>query len=251
MRDAVVPVEESMMRSSLIAIAALGLSCGGTEYVYRPQQPNTLSGGLPATRTEIPQERPQGSVEVLSYGVTNLRANDNRFPALHVRLIVSNNGDPTPWRLDTREQIVEIANEGRAAPIYVNGDVRTLPMVTIPQKSQRVLDLYYPLPATVEKASQLPRFELIWEVDTAARTVASRTAFDRIEPEPDYAVYPYGTAWPYWAGYGPSWWYDPFYPRAVYIHSRPIVIRDRRDRVSVGRFDGRFRPDRGAVVRRR
>jgi hypothetical protein len=249
MHDARVLVEESIMRIPIyvLAIAAI-FACGEKQYVYTPQTANTTSAGMPAARTPIPQERPQGAVEITSYGVTDFQPGDTRVPALHVRMVVTNDGDDTPWRLDTRQQLVEIPGEGRSGPMFVNTDVQTPPLVTIARTERRVLDLYYPLPATIDEAEELPRFEMLWQVDTAARTVASRTSFDRVAPEPPTQVV-YGTAWPYWAGYGPHWWYDPFYPRTVFIHTRPIVIHDHR-RPVVGRFDGRFRPGGATVVRR-
>ena len=86
--------------------------------------------------------------------------------------------------LDTTQQLVEIPGEGRSAPMYVNADVRTMPNLTIARHERRIVDLYYPLPATIRGDAQLPRFELLWQVDTASRTVASRTDFDRAEPAP-------------------------------------------------------------------
>jgi hypothetical protein len=228
------------MRFSIYVFAAAGLvACGGANYVYSPQTANAVIGGLPASRTPIPQERPQGNVEIASRGIADLQPGDGRVPALHVRMIVTNDGDETPWRLDTREQIVEIQGEGRSAPMYVNANVNTTPNVTVPLRERRVIDLYYPLPTTISRAKQLPRFEVLWEVDTGSRTVSSRTAFERIEiQEPE--MYTYDPSWSLYAGYGPHWWYDPFYSRTVFVHSRPIVIRDRSP--VVHRYHGSFRP---------
>jgi hypothetical protein len=225
----------------LVAVGVGTFACGDRSYVYTPETSNAVTGGLPAARTPIPQEKPQGAVEVASYGVTQLQQGDARVPALHVRMIVTNDGDDTPWQLDTSQQFVEIPGEGRSAALYVNSDVQTLPKVTIARHERRVLDFYFPLPQTISGDAQLPRFEMLWQVTTPARTVASRTSFDRLEQQPQVA-YAYDMRWPYWAGYGPYWWYDPLYPRVVFIHARPIVIRDHRSHVVVGRFDGHFRP---------
>ena len=167
--------------------------------VYQPDTANATSGGLPATRTPIPQERPQGAIELVSYGVTDLERDAVTLPALHVRAIVSNDGDDTPWTMDTTQQVVEIPGEGRSQPIFVNADVGTLPNVTIARHERRVLDLYYALPDTMRKASQLPRFDMLWQVNTPERAVASRTAFERVDREPQVA-YETATAWPLWAG---------------------------------------------------
>jgi len=187
---------------------------------------------------------------VTSYGVTALRQDSTSVPALHVRAIVTNDGDATPWKLDTTKQMVEIPGEGQSRAMFVNADVGTLPNVTIGQHERRVLDFYFPLPDTMRDASHLPRFDLLWQIDTPARTVASRTSFDRLDKGPDTVAYVTPATWPLWAGYGPYWWYDPFYPRTVFIHTRPIVVHG-SGHVTVGRFGGRFAPQvRGHVATR-
>jgi hypothetical protein len=233
-------VHSSLRTSGLVVIAGL-LGCAGTSnYVYAPDTANATAAGLPAARTPIPQEQPQGAVEVVSYGVTDLKRDGASIPSLHVRTIITNDGDDTPWTLDTSQQLVEIPGEGQSRAMYVNADVGTLPNVTIARHDRRVLDFYFPLPDTVRSASQLPRFELLWQINTPARTVASRTSFDRIDREPPVVAYETTVGWPLWAGYGPYWWYDPFYPRVVFIHAHPRVFHG-PGHVVVGGFGGRFR----------
>jgi len=71
--------------SGLVAIAGM-IGCAGTaDYVYQPDTANVTAAGLPAARTEIPQEQPQGAIEVVSYGVTELGRDSAAVPALHVR----------------------------------------------------------------------------------------------------------------------------------------------------------------------
>jgi len=237
----------SLVMGGLIA-GTLGCAAN-SDYVYQPDTVNASAGGLPATRTPIPQEAPQGSIEVVSYGVTDLRRDSTTIPALHVRAIVTNDGDNTPWTMDTSQQLVEIPGEGRSQPIFVNADVGSLPRVTIARHERRVLDMYYELPDTMRKASQLPRFDLLWQVTTPARVVASRTSFDRVDREPDVAYETTG-AWPLWAGWGPYWWYDPFYPRVVFLHSHPIHFHG-NGHVAVGRFGGHFRAGGRPITGRR
>jgi hypothetical protein len=240
------------IRSVLAAAGALViggmLGCAAnSDYVYQPDTANATAAGLPAARTPIPQEAPQGAIEVTSYGVTQLRRDDMTIPALHVRAIVTNDGDARPWTLDTTQQLVEIPGEGRSRPIFVNADVGTLPNVSIGLHERRVIDLYYALPDTVRSASHLPRFDLLWQVNTATRSVASRTSFDRMDREPEVATGVDVAPWPVWAGFGPYWWYDPFYPRVVFLHARPYHLRG-TGRVVVGRFGGRFHAGGGAHV---
>jgi hypothetical protein len=167
------------------------LGCAGNaDYMYRPRTANaTTSAGLPVARTPIPQERPQGAIELVSYGVTELQRETTKIPALYVRAMVTNDDDDTPWTLDTTLQLIEIPGEGRSQAIFVGCDVGTLPNVTIARHERRVLDFYFPLPGAVGNASQLPRFDVLWQVKTPARTVASRTSFDRLDVDP-MAPYP-------------------------------------------------------------
>jgi hypothetical protein len=234
--------------SAISGLVVLGgvLACAGTsDYVYTPDTANATAAGLPAARTPIPQEQPQGAIEVVSYGVTDLRRDGARIPALHVRAIVTNDGDDTPWTLDTTQQLVQIPGEGQSRAMYVNTDVGTLPNVTIAKRERRAIDFYFPLPDNLRDESHLKRFALLWQVHTAARTVASRTEFDRVEKEPAVAYDTVPLAWPLWAGWGPYWWYDPFYPSTVFVHVHPHVFPG-RGHVMVGRFGGHFRAG-GAV----
>jgi hypothetical protein len=233
--------------SGLVVIGGI-LGCAGTsDYVYTPDTANATAAGLPAARTPIPQEQPQGAIEVASYGVTDLRRDAAAIPALHVRAIVTNDGDDTPWTIDTTEQLVEIPGAGQSRAMFVNSDVGTLPRVTIARHERRVLDFYFPLPDHLRDALHLARFELLWQVHTASRTVASRTSFDRVDRQPAVAYETVPAAWPMWAGYGPYWWYDPFYPRAVFLDVHPRVIHG-PGRVVVGRFGGQFRAGGGGHV---
>jgi hypothetical protein len=230
--------------------AVLGvIACSETSgYVYTPSAPNESLRGLPAERVGIPQEAPQGTVEVASYGVTHLRTNDGNVPVVHVRMIVANESDATPWTVDSRKQTLEIAGEGQSRALYVNSDRDSLPVVSVGQRERRVLDFYFPLPSTIRDDAQLRRFDMLWEVDTSARGVASRTSFDRVAEQPQYAyAEPYS---PFWVGYGPYWWYDPFYPSVVFVHARPFAIRH-PGRVTVGGFGGHFHPSGHMVARHR
>ena len=237
----------SLSRAGLGALLAVaGAACAEHQYMYSPDMPNTQASGLPAVRVNIPQERPQGSVELTSYGVTRLNADGRGVPALHVRMIVANDGDAAPWRIDTTQQLLAIEGEGQSRAMFVNSDTHTMPEVIVGQRERHVLDLYYPLPATMQSDSYLPRFDVLWQVETGERRVASRTSFDRVDVEPDnYAyAYPYGAAydgyWPYWAGWGPYWWYDPLWPSVGFVHSRPFFRAP--GHVAIGGFRGGFHP---------
>src|SRR5689334_12223706 len=75
-RRSTMTIQSSVGIASLVIAGAIAgtLGCAGTsDYVYQPDTANATAGGLPATRTPIPQEAPQGAIEVVSYGVTNLQ----------------------------------------------------------------------------------------------------------------------------------------------------------------------------------
>lgn len=212
-----------MLRKAMIAAATLIVACGGTNYVYAPEGAKVAADGRLISRVGVPPERPRGEVRITAMGITRLRGQADRdIDALHLRVVVNNDSDDTPWTVDTRQQLIEIRGAGRAAPLFANTDRDTLPILTIPRRDQRTLDLFYPLPAGIDDADDLAGFDLLWQVETGARVVAQRTPFGRMEIEP------LPTTGPYYAGWGPYWWHDPFYSHHVWLHHRPIVIRENR-----------------------
>jgi hypothetical protein len=210
------------MSRTHVALAVL-VGCGASSnYLYAPDQASHWTDGYPASVTAVPPEMPQGKVEVASFGITEIKPDGaNPLRTLHVRLAVTNDGDAGPWQLTTSDQLVEIAGEGKSRPIFVNSDLQSLPSVTIDQRERRVLDFYYPLPANIGGEDALPAFDFLWQVTTPARNFASRTRFARLEKEPPATH----THVALYSGWGPFWWYDPFYPRVVFLHHRPIIIR--------------------------
>jgi len=190
-----------MSRISYLAIAMLAECAAANEYRYAPEHATVSLDGEPATRIAIPPERPEGQVSVASFGITDVQ----RVPALHVRMVVSNDGDSQPWTVDTRQQILDAGGQ-QLRPAFVSSDANELPAITIPTRQKRTIDLYYPRPT-----GNVSQFDLIWQVDTSTRPVAQRTAFQRFaEPETDAQ---YTTFW------GPYYWYDPlFYPPTVIVH---------------------------------
>lgn len=211
------------MRAILIALCGLALAGCATDYSYMPEVNATAQvGGQAAADYPIPPEAPEGDVRVASFGITRLQVNSSEHVrALHLRLVITNRGQ-TPWTLDTRSQLLQIAYEGESRPIFASADSGQLPEVSIAPGAQRAVDLFYPLPADLQHASRLPAFDLVWRVDTGGgRTVAIRTPFARVTSQPDYAYGYTGYYEPaYWE---PIWWYDPGYFQYTFV--RPVVIR--------------------------
>lgn len=214
-----------------VIILALAGCATSASYLYSPQGATYWSDGYPAASNAVPPESPQGRVDVTSFGVVEIKP-DGVAPitTLHVRLTIINDGDATPWAITPSDQQVELAGMGRSRPIYVNSDMPSLPTITIAQRERRMVDFYYALPPGIDDNDELPGFEVLWQVTTPARAYSSRTRFQRIEQQPataDVHVVHY-------AGWGPYWWFDPLYPRLVFIHHRPIVVH-RHGRVIITR----------------
>jgi hypothetical protein len=219
---------------SLLALTA-STACGA-EYVYAPAATTSAQvAGRPAVDVAIPPEAPQGGARVATFGISSILPQQEGaaetagkpLRALHLRMVVANNA-PLPWTLDTREQRVDLPHRGTSAAAYASADAGETapPLVTIPPASRRTVDLFFPLPADLQEAKELPAFDAVWTVHTDKRIVTERTPFERLQVEPQYAA---AYNWDYW---GPPYWYDPYYPRAawvgatlppLYVH-RPVIV---------------------------
>jgi hypothetical protein len=207
------------------AFALLG-GCASTDYVYRPTAAAAPETGYTVARYGVPPEAPRGEVYVTSYGVTKVDvAPDTQAAMLHVRMGISNTSGTEPWTADAREQQATVPGRGRVGPTYANSDAGG-PLVTVPQGQQRVLDLYYALPAGHQDERNVPGFDLSWTVRTGSRTVAQQTPFARGELPAGTAAAPPPPFVAIGLGWGPYWWYDPLwpYPSAV-IGFRPLIVR--------------------------
>jgi hypothetical protein len=216
----------TIMRSYVPMLAVAGILGCDSGYVYAPETANVVNrSGVPGQKTDIPQERPQGSVQVLSQGIHHVALAEGKVPALHVRMSVSNDGDATPWRVDASKQLADIPGKGLTAPLFVSQEAAAI--TEIPQHARRTIDLYYALPPNVTDTSQMKHFELVWTVDTAERTVSSRISFDRTYPYyNDYYAYGYGYGYGYgpWWGWGPYWGYSAYNPGYVYPRVRGVAV---------------------------
>lgn len=207
-----------MSRYVLIAGAIVLGGCAH-EYVYRPAEHATASiHGRVAADYEIPAQAPQGDVRIASFGISRISpttAPDEVERAVHLRMIVANNSAET-WTIDTRQVRVDFPGIGQTPPAFVStrDGESGLPIVNVSPRGQRVLDMFYPLPATMQSASRIPQFDVVWQVRTATQLVAERTPFDRLRVEPAYAA-GYGPEWAWYGGWGGPFWYDPWYPAAV------------------------------------
>jgi hypothetical protein len=223
----------------ITATACLGCLAGcaipGSQYVFRPtEQVNSTIAGYPASHYKVPPEEPRGEIDITSFGITRMQVVEKGpiSRLLHVRMVVSNASDAGPWTIDAREQLLSVTGEGQSRPAYVNTDVRSLPLVLVEPRQQKTIDLYYTLPRGMQTSPKLNHFEVFWHVVTPGRVLAERTPFERREIENEIRRTDdvnLGVA--YAAGWGPIWWYDPFYPlttfrHAVILHNQnPILVR--------------------------
>jgi hypothetical protein len=200
------------MRGLLLVVVVA--ACAETpDYFYAPEQATLTRGHLLASSTKIPTEEPRGSVEVASAGISDMTPQPGeKVRALHVRMFVDNDDDPGTWTIDLRQQFLDISGAGESAPMFARADRQTAPLVTVGRRERRTIDLYFPLPATVHDAGDLPAFDFLWQVTTPARPITGRTHIQRQE-QVDYDYY--NDAW--LPGWGPYWWwYAPMYPNVYY-----------------------------------
>jgi acidic type I keratin len=237
------------MRAAVVAaLLALMGGCAPEQYVYQPAvPPNSQVAGLPAVDYQIPPGQPQGNVRVASFGITQVQSQQGQgTPVLQVRMVVTNNSR-SPWYVDTRTVLVSLGGEGRSRPAFVNTDAGTPPYLQVPAGQTKTIDLYYPLPVGMANASEVPAFDVTWQVQTPVGNVAQRTPFQRTEIEeyagdeyggvpydygyygyPGYPAYACGYGYPYAFGFGvglgPFWWYDPFYRSYGFYHHPHVFV---------------------------
>jgi hypothetical protein len=183
-----------------------GPGCAGQSQ-YRPTE--AVAGeleGAPAARYPLPPESPRGDVNVASMGVVSVQpaGGGDKVPMIELRLAVSNDNDTGNWTLDVREQRLSLAGGSDTTPAIVSGNASSDPMLVIPPGQRRTVDLYFPSPVAEGK---LPGFDLLWVVHTPQRAVAERTPFQEDHSREGDA---YGAPTTV-IGFGPAYWYDPFY----------------------------------------
>ncbi len=220
-------IARSVVALSLTVVAAALGGCDHS-YVYSPTVATTSAiAGRPASYYPVPPEAPRGSVQLATFGFAEIHpqgAPENaNVRALHMRMIVANNSQ-APWTVDTREQVLSLPTRGMSRPAYAAAEGGEGPLVVVPPLGKRTIDLFYPLPANMEDAEDVPAFDSVWKVQTDARVVADRTPFERLEVVPHYSYDDYS--------WGPGYYYDPYYPGGawvgvrvapVYVH-RPVTI---------------------------
>lgn len=201
-------------------VLAIPLAACGSQYTYRPAENATAQvRGRTAADYQIPTQAPQGDVRLASFGFSRVSPPnappDQVERVLHLRMVVANNG-AQPWHVDTNQQLLDISGVGKYAPAFARSPegIAGFPSVDIPAGGKRTIDLFYRLPAGMNRAANISQFDEIWRVDIPGQTVVQRTPFERLRVEPYYA-YGYGPYGYYGGGWGPYWypgdvgWFGP------------------------------------------
>lgn len=193
-------------RRFLVVALIAGGAC--SQYTFQPETNATATvRGRVAADYPLPSSSiNHGDVRIASFGVSKIkRADETSYYALHVRMVVSNNGGQ-PWTLTTAQQRVQLHKGPTLAPAFARSDANDLAEVVVQPGSKRTLDLFYPLPRPEEHASRIPEFDFLWRISADGHTVAERTPFERLAiMSPEYAYSGFGLR----AGWGPYGWYDP------------------------------------------
>jgi hypothetical protein len=219
---------------AVLAAGAFAFALVGCEhqYVYQPVVSTSAAvAGRPASYYTIPPEAPRGDVRIATFGFVDIHPRNADEGAvirgLHVRMIVANNSN-APWTVDTRDQMLSLPGRGESRPAFVTVDAgASPPTVVVPSGEKRTVDLFYPLPPDLQKAEKVPAFDTVWRVDTGVRVVVERTPFERLEVEPSYP-YDYGPYdYAYTYGWGPNYWYDPYYGSSAFVGVQlaPVYVR--------------------------
>jgi hypothetical protein len=206
---------QARMSHASLAIVVATIACGST-YSYAPEGATFSVEGTLTTRIGIPPEQPRGDVRVESGGTRTIESGPQRgTKALHVRMTISNDAGHGPWTFDVRDQLIDLPGIGKVRPLAATAPYQAMPIVVVPVRDKRVVDIYYPVARPVDA------FDLLWQVHTSERVVAERTPFGRVELEPelDESSTLYAS--------GEVWWQDPWYSTwdGRRAQGDPLVIR--------------------------
>lgn len=155
-----------MRRSLVLTLLAAGGCAGPAAWLPATHDTGTLPAiGLPAAVYPLAG----GEVRIAALGVR--RAPAPRRNELVVRMWIRNDSS-CPWRVDLRAQRAVLPGDREIAPDlgYSAGE----PLVDVPARGARSIDLVYPI------ADDKPgHFDLGWALATPRDLVARRTPFER------------------------------------------------------------------------
>jgi hypothetical protein len=223
-------------RSSRLGLALVALSttaaCSSGHSFNRPDEsPVGRVFGEKGGAYRVPSKSPHGEVRIAALGIAMLAPRDHddaRTRAMHVRLVADNVDDSAPWQLDTRQQIGSMKGYGQSRSAYTASSVGHPPVVTVDPGTSALIDLYYPLPASMQRVTIVTQFELLWHVTTPAGGTVQRAAFHDLRVEKPAAgdYYAWDMGW-----WGPSW-FDPLWVEETFLGA-PVIRGPMTEETSV------------------
>jgi hypothetical protein len=154
---------------------------------------------------------PGGDVSIASYGVTDVWPTDrpaDALHALHLRVSISNRST-TPWTFDTADSRLVLRGGDVLAPAFASADSGPRPpLVVVSPEGERVADLFFLLPPSLQRAQDLPTFDALWQLQTSTGVVTERTPFARLvmaRASDERSAGDYGPGYP-WGG---TYWVNP------------------------------------------
>ena len=207
------------MKIPAAIVLAFAVCACETRYAYVPAAgPASVLDGRAAADYTVGNPT-EGAMRVAAYGVdplTPTNAPEQRLDALHVRVVVSNTG-AQPWTLDTREQSLTLGERGTSTPAFAvadRGDGSAAPVLTVPPRTTRTVDLFFPLPAGLASEADIPSFAATTRVHADVGLITQSTPFSRIED--DGANYESRSDWAYWD--------SPFWTNRAYVGFGGVVV---------------------------
>jgi hypothetical protein len=155
-----------------------------------------------AVRYAIPEEQPEGSVSLLSFGVESLTtAPGTTRDYVHVRIIAENHSSSSPWKVLASDQSMH-DGDLRLHPAYAVSSTDGVSLL-VPTRQKGWLDLFFPMNKETTPASLVVE----WTVDTGNSIEHQTTEFGRgsgtmpvhygPQTSPDSQFVPVGSSWWY------------------------------------------------------
>lgn len=167
---------------------------------------------LPLTRDAV-----HGSIDITSFGVALLAADDGQpIAAVHVREVVANR-DKIAWTIDAQTMTLAFGDALPVAhPLFVNSDAPTVPIVIVDPGQRRVVDFYFAVPRKL--FGVVPgELSLGYTLNTPDDHFAARAILVRRGAPPLEQLAPR-------AGFGENWWADPAFAWSSYYHRPGFAV---------------------------
>jgi hypothetical protein len=214
------PLSSVAPAAALLALlpCIAGCASSAASPAQKPVQTATASvADALVAQYDVPPALPHGEVQVATMGVTTLEPRVGQGPrvrAVHIRMVIHNQNDPVAWQVDTRAVLGRLDGYGQSRAILASATAGRPPVLSVGTTAKTTVDLYYPLPHDLQDASELPRFDVSWNVTAPAGPVVGTATFERVPLEPPPGVYAYGM--------GQYEWYDPAWPGHAFSQMDPL-----------------------------